>query len=563
MNSSHLPHLEIPPGKDWTVLIDSLRSSKSNDYSEKMRETVNKVLLLEDENALEQTLLNIFPENKHKVLREFFLQHPVCWIDLLRKLHKYKIKDLADDWIIEEEHIEEIYKTFLVRWRTNNIWSQLRKILPQAITENQSLLEFASKQPSLLDSGWYSYAKLPKTERYKTSIALITLWLTQNIKECTYENRDVHYKEIFPQILNYLNAIFWIKPNVSFCQNIEQLAKALEKMFDSGKWEERENALRVIQAFHAWSSLWEIKEMHNNACKMVDEVPQILKQRLWTPVHSITQKDEDWAIIYSWKIMITDQEYSIQWRVKSVKSILQKMWITEEYTNIDAIRDMLGISIITPDDTPTEQKVFTMTKFMTLMPDYWYLLKNKWFFDKDSLRQLQVNGELKRKVPIYATTKRWDSTNDNLNNASLSGYMRIWELDLWTEIQISTKSCMEWKKWDDKWYKPKDAILGLIRWPKFWTPWQFYKLLNKKIDVDTLNKLGVSSINDIIIRLIDEKFIIPYVSVDGQVILLTCKWKIREYIFQKKFPTMIECTNSNHHYQKLLHYLKNIKPLTV
>lgn len=101
---------------------------------------------------MERKLTEVFPENKHKVLRDFFLDHPVCWIDLLRKLHKYRKNDREDEWYIEEENIEEVYKTFLIRGRKNDIGKRLRDVLPHAITENQALLEFASKQPSLLDS---------------------------------------------------------------------------------------------------------------------------------------------------------------------------------------------------------------------------------------------------------------------------------------------------------------------------------------------------------------------------------------------------------------------------
>jgi hypothetical protein len=32
------------------------------------------------------------------------------------------------------------------------------------------------------------------------------------------------------------------------------------------------------------------------------------------------------------------------------------MWETEEYTNKDAIRDMIGVSFIFPDGTPLDEK---------------------------------------------------------------------------------------------------------------------------------------------------------------------------------------------------------------
>ena len=200
--------LHITPIPNGTELIDSLRESKSIRYGEKMQRIVEKILESEDKNAIEHKLLEIFPDNKHKVLREFFMDHPVCWSDLLRKRHKYRKNDRDDEWYIEEEHIEEIYKTFLIRGRKNDIGKKLRDVLPDAITDNQDLLEFASKQPSLIDSGGYAYTKLSRSTRVKTTPRLIYTGLYQNIDNYTHGNRDEHFRKVFPKLLHYLKEIF-------------------------------------------------------------------------------------------------------------------------------------------------------------------------------------------------------------------------------------------------------------------------------------------------------------------------------------------------------------------
>lgn len=173
-----------------------------------MQRTVDKILESEDTSHVEQKLTEIFPGKKNEVLRDFFKSHPVCWIDLLRKLHKYRKNNSEDEWHIEKEHIEEIYKTFLIRGRKNDIGKKLRDVLPDAITENQNLLEFASKQPSLLDSGGYAYTKLPKSTRMKTTPRLIYMGLYQNIDSYTHGNKDEHFRKVFPKLLQYLKEIF-------------------------------------------------------------------------------------------------------------------------------------------------------------------------------------------------------------------------------------------------------------------------------------------------------------------------------------------------------------------
>jgi hypothetical protein len=53
------------------------------------------------------------------------------------------------------------------------------------------------------------------------------------------------------------------------------------------------------------------------------------------------------------------------------------MWETEEYTNADAIRDVLGMAIIYPDETPVGDRVDIISTFATLMPNFGYILKDK------------------------------------------------------------------------------------------------------------------------------------------------------------------------------------------
>lgn len=56
------------------------------------------------------------------------------------------------------------------------------------------------------------------------------------------------------------------------------------------------------------------------------------------------------------------------------------MWETEEYTNKDAIRDMIGVSFIFPDGTPLDEKQELMITAWALMPNFWYILRAKWEF---------------------------------------------------------------------------------------------------------------------------------------------------------------------------------------
>lgn len=60
-----------------------------------------------------------------------------------------------------------------------------------------------------------------------------------------------------------------------------------------------------------------------------------------------------------------------------MRSILLKMWENEDYNTVDALRDMIGIAVVWPDDTPNHTKIQVMGKFSQIMSDRGYLLKNK------------------------------------------------------------------------------------------------------------------------------------------------------------------------------------------
>ena len=62
-------------------------------------------------------------------------------------------------------------------------------------------------------------------------------------------------------------------------------------------------------------------------------------------------------------------ECKIEYRLKSMRSILLKMWESEEYNTIDAMRDIIGIAITWPDITTSKEKVEVMGKFSQLMEE--------------------------------------------------------------------------------------------------------------------------------------------------------------------------------------------------
>ncbi len=539
-----------------TGRIDELRVKS---WSEQLIHTIrgkhDSICAIDSVSELQLKLREVFPH--HKILQEFFYNHPVCWFDLLRKLHKYRINsNEGNGWFIPEKDIGDIYGSFLTRWRKTDsvIGKKLRNILPDAITKNQNLLRYASDQPSLLDDSGYSLGQIPKMQRKNNIKKLISFGLLKNIQECTYDNIDAHFSVIFPKMLRYLDEIYAIHIPITYCTTLDQLVTVINKMVDSGSGVQREDAFRVIQAFHAWSGIENIEKLRAEAESCIEEVPTLLKNIGFT-VSNIQKNEHNDASIYSGTITHNDDRYRVEWRVKTVKSILQKMWETEEYTNIDAIRDILGIAIIFPDDTTTDNKIDIISKIGSLMSDFGYVLKDKGWL-KDDIVKVEANMVKQKKHPIHTTDKRGETTDDKLSNTSLSGYTHIWWKVIGTEVQFSTASAAEWKKVDDKKYKPRSAIKALMRWPKFTTPRKCYNLINKRVDLTSMKALGYADINQMLLGMIDDKFLKPYVSEDGEILLFTCNGK--EKGFKSEFPTMKPCTPENQYHSKMLDFLQEL-----
>lgn len=527
-----------------TNTIDSLRSA-NDDIVSRVRETISHISRIDTPTALQDALKSFFKGGKNKVLRDFFLSHPIRWIDLLRKIHKSRKNNNERWWYIDDSGIADIYASFIIRWRKADTWSILIEAIPRWVLENSPLIDFASKQKSILDSSWYSFSRIPINKRKWDIRKLIELWLIQNIKWCNYDSLDIHFHKVFPKLIKYIEDIFWIRLNLWFCNTIMQLSHEVEKIFSSWQGGSRENAFRLIQAFHAWSNIEEIEKIHNDANSIIGLLPKTLTSA-WLVVKDITEERMDeWVILYSWNVKYNWKECKINWRVKTVQSLLQKMWDKEEYTNIDAIRDVVGISITYPGDTSNEDKVKIISSFAKIMPNYWYLLKDKWeIWDiQDSLLQTLRSKE---KNPIHTTRKKTDYTDPDLRNASMSGYTRIWSLDIGCEIQFSTEAASEWKKKDDTKYKPKWAISAFLRWPRIETPQQIYNLLNKRISAWNLRKLGFPSINALMLDMVKSKFLKPYVSSDGSIMLLSCEWRDK-YIWGA-FTGLWICSDNSHRY---------------
>jgi hypothetical protein len=199
-----------------TLRIDALRKPESTDVlKDGVKNMVNEITSIKDREDMGKVLLRFFPAHNDKTIRDFFINHPIRWFDLIRKLSKYRKNDSERGWFLQDDAIEDIYTTFLVRGREDLvrrredvIGERLRKVLPEVISKNQELLRYASTQPSVLDLEGYAFSHIEKSNRESLIRKLVTNGFSKNIDGCFYRNLDTYFEKVFPEILRYLYSIF-------------------------------------------------------------------------------------------------------------------------------------------------------------------------------------------------------------------------------------------------------------------------------------------------------------------------------------------------------------------
>ncbi len=532
--------------------IDSLRWK--NQYLQRnTQEHVDKIMAVRWKVDLREILRQYLPTKYTKVLTNHFSRFPSSWFDLMRKLCKYRKNDSTLGWHIDAKDVWKILEVLLVRWRKKDIGADLVEAVRVWILGDQNIIEFASKQTSILDSSWHSFAQLPANQRQASIMTLIEVWLTNNIDKCNAWNIDSEYfPDVFPRILHYLEKIFGKKyPALAHCKTRWYLTQELQKMFKSG---DTEDAWMIIQAFHAWARVLEIEELCRDAERKIPKLPKVL-QGIWLNIsHQHSKLSTTWVTIYYAELTSEGETYDMSWRVKSPESILQKMWQKSDYNNVDAMRDIIGMNIVYPDKTSATEKRKLLHKFAWIMPNLWYLIKNK----GEVLSIAFLEWDNLTKTPLWSTEERSDVTSEDMENMSVSGFIQIAWSAFGCEVQFSKASVAKNKSKEDPYYKVRGAMTALMRWPKYRMPSEIFALLSERVNIPYIKSLGMRNLWDLIWQMIADDYLIPYTQNGKKELVFSFKG-LGGY-FEKAFPDMKRIDSSQgttYLYHALRSYVKN------
>jgi Region found in RelA / SpoT proteins len=488
--------------------------------STRVKSIVDEVTQMKDRDDLHNILTTYLPWWKLKTLRTFFERNPSAWWDFIRKLNKYKkTKDWDDRSLyVDEHHIADVLETLLIRGRREDTWAWLIHELRAGI-QNPQLLRFASGQPSILDNSWYSFSTLDKKTRGESIEKLIISWLIKNIDDCNTENAPEYFRKVFPRLQYYLSKIFWLKiESGNRIQTIKDLVGFLQKMFSNP--DKVEDAWMIIQSFQAWPRVNEIEELCESAKEDITKMDNAFN-KVWIKIGKIvTEQHITGTTLYHSELFMWEKKYNISWRVKTPESILQKMWQKSQYNNVDAMRDIIGLNVIYPDGTSEEEKRELLQVFSNLMPNYGYILKNKW-----AIKSSEWLTENLDKKPMAIKEEKSEMTHENFSNMSLSGYMKLWKNPYGAEIQFMSESEALSKKLDDPYYKLRWALDAFFRWPKYRHPSALYNFIQTRVSVPYLESLWCTNFGDLFWKLIVDGYLRAYRFPNKKHFFFGVKWK--------------------------------------
>ncbi len=539
-------------------IYESLHGNKISDEVQSYLLSVSN----KTQEILNQSILEEMDRNGIITLKPFFIQFPNAWYDLKRKLHKYGEYGFVwgvKRWHINGDNEELILSTFLRLNREDDTWETIRKNIHEEIFSNQKLAEQTQREPSMLDTSHTDIIGIRSHQQVSFLQKMIMVGLeTNNTLEWWY-NTEKLFKELFHPILGYLHSIFGIKfpDHIRNSKNIYELAKFLQPLIwgktskDKGRnWK---NAWMLIKAFRAWGSLWDIREKNAQTKLLVTNVPSKLKE-IGAHITNVIPKTErviknekeEESTIFQGDVKIKlnsgiDFSCKIEYRAKTVRSILVKMWESEDYNTVDALRDMLWIAIIWPDSTSEETKLEIIQKFTDIMPSYGYMFKNKWLLWSDSQKKLkQYFKQDTSKRPLGTSLKMKKKSDPRLNNVSLSGFTSINNITgsendkvtMWCEIQFYNQSGYDFWKTEHYQFDPKKIISAVCRWSYFITPHQVFNIIKEEIPDIVFKTILKSNIKKEFINYIKNWSLIPYMINNNEVIFTT---KDYESWLQDKF----------------------------
>ncbi len=468
-----------------------------------------------------------------EILWSYFKEHRSAWYELKRKIHAFRKNDKWR-WYIGKEDEDKLLSIFIRHGESVGLSDQIEQEFRENILTNQRLLNSIQKEPSILDSShgeiqsicWDKWQK----KQFIKNIIHYGIISNSNGWEWSLDDR---FQEIFPIIVKYLKSIFHIEfNNIKTISTLDDLSDYIYELiwWNDTTGIKAKEGWTLAKAFTAWGGYPEIKKLQEQAKISVRLLPTRLNE-LWIELKDEREIERE---IDGEVFTITQANahcningenfvFKIEFRVKSMRSILLKLWENEDYNNGDAVRDLVGIANIGNDDLSPETHASIIRLFTDLMYHKSYLAKEKWLFSSNA--GVNIFKWMLQSVPNKPfgkiVTAKGLKSSPEFSNASLSGFGNMWDnVPTWIEIQQHTQESASFWKEDHFTFDPLKVVKAWSRWSWFITPHQLQNTICEEIPKEVLFKIIKKTPNQILWSYITSHRILAYVSESQEVFLV-------------------------------------------
>lgn len=304
------------------------------------------------------------------------------------------------------------------------------------------------------------------------------------------------FNGIFEEVIDYANRIYHIDIYTSLPAFKKKSKKDGFKDFDTVGtilrdammqwWTPYRDATFFIKILYAWGDLPKIKEAQKEAIVAQDAFFIFLNsQGGKCEEENRGEKTSKKAAIETKETIHREFTYTytfengkqkkikITSRVKSVESILIKLFADEHYGDIDALNDLLGIRMFL-GELDNDEKTEIIHHFGKFMGKNSAIFKNKWYLDNNQFDALKERWKTLNSVPIGIESRLKGRSSLEYKDCKYSGYLleKIHKNQVGTEVQffdtedepnptgVAHHSILDAKKIIQWWYRGAHIITG-------------------------------------------------------------------------------------------------------
>lgn len=515
-------------------------------------------------------------------------KRPTLWFDIQQRIRKY-IYDSEDqkDWDKNKQKwaqtklIESIISAFLIPEQNTNTshytsGKDLKKSILHGIIQNKKLFAYikAKTPPSFIE---YPTHKLTKLETSGQVLNLLNRIIRRNTGKTGREY--IEFNKIFNEIIDNIKSIFGIdiRSSIPGFDGIKEFtslnapADLIHKWLTSKKWRTPADAALLLRAFYAWWGINSIKEAQKNAKQAQKELFSTF-DRLGcvdiAPLSEDSSREQQRTIKFNVPLSNgTHVPVIIDSGIKSIRSILIKLYADEKYNNIDAVNDLLWARDIL-EEVPLKHRAECIAWFSRFMGDSAFIFKNKRLVDDTRPLEDFWQNTNENKEPVLVSSEVKLRSSDEYKDCKYSGYIsaNLSKKPVGIEIQFFENKEDPSPKGEAHHtiLNAQKVIQGWVRSEHMITGKQILAVINKEcIDENTGYSPSELSIQEIFWTLM-KKLLTPYTLWDSENTKMVIFW-IRDYenLLKEDYPSAHKITVHtdipvSDHSGKLTKYINSI-----